>query len=204
MTTRTTRTRSLNRSVGWLLTSGLIGSVTLALSVAVDAQGQPAAPRAAASVSASARIPAPSASIKVGVGAPSASVRVGVGVAASASAAPSASASNGLAPPTVAPAYAAPLARKTTPPPPPPSPQQLAALAALQAEAETYEKGAVDYRDTVTAIVQLHYEEKKKEILSGLDKEIAIEKAELKKARDIAITRLEEFVQKYSGSNSQP
>ena len=83
-------------------------------------------------------------------------------------------------------------------------PEQLAALAALKVEADTYEKGAIDYSDTVTKIVKLHYQEKKKEILSSLDREITIEKAELKKARDIAIARLEEFVLKYSGSNAQP
>ena len=52
--------------------------------------------------------------------------------------------------------------------------------------------------------MKLHYEEKKKEILSGLDTEIGIEKSELKKAREIAIQRLEEFIAKYSGPNSQP
>ena len=217
MSTRETSTtagkRPIHRSMAWLRASGLIGSVTLVLAATVQAQGQPAAPRVTTTTgSASSRVGAP-VSVTANVPAPASAASAGVAVkvavpgasaAASASAAPSASASNGLAPPTVAPAYGAPIARKLTPPPPPPTPQQLAALAALQAEADTYQKGAIDYRETVTAIVQLHYEEKKKEILSGLDKEIAIEKAELKKARDIAITRLEEFVQKYSGSNSQP
>lgn len=99
---------------------------------------------------------------------------------------------------------AAPTARKMNPPPPPPSPAQVAALGALKEEVDAYEKGAKDYRDTVTTIIRLHYESKKKEVLSGLDREIAIEKAELKKAREIAIKRLEEFIAVYSGPRSQP
>ena len=74
----------------------------------------------------------------------------------------------------------------------------------MQQETDAYAKGAKDYRDTITTIVKLHYEEKKQEILSGLDSEIAVEKAELKKAREIAIQRLEEFIAKYSGPNAQP
>ena len=61
-----------------------------------------------------------------------------------------------------------------------------------------------DYKDAITTIVTLHYEEKKKAILGGLDREIGIEKDELKKARDTAIQRLEDFVAKYSGANAQP
>lgn len=94
--------------------------------------------------------------------------------------------------------------RKLYPPPPPPTPQQIAALAALKEEVDAYEKGAKEYRDTVTTIIKLHYESKKKEVLSGLDREIAIEKAELKKAREIAIRRLEEFIQVYSGPRAHP
>ncbi|MFO0736352.1 MAG: tetratricopeptide repeat protein [Labilithrix sp.] len=94
--------------------------------------------------------------------------------------------------------------RKLHPPPPPPSAQQIAALEAMRQEVDAYEKGAREYRDTVTSIVKLHYETKRKEILSGLDQEIAIEKAELKKAREIAIRRLEEFIQTYSGPRAHP
>ncbi len=101
-------------------------------------------------------------------------------------------------------ASSAPTVRKMNPPPPPPTPQQVAALGALKEEVDAYEKGAKDYRDTVTTIIRLHYESKKREILSGLDREIAIEKAELRKARDIAIRRLEEFIAVYSGPRSQP
>ncbi|MBX3209893.1 MAG: hypothetical protein KF764_32990, partial [Labilithrix sp.] len=99
---------------------------------------------------------------------------------------------------------AAAMQRKLYPPPPPPTPQQIAALEALKQEVDAYEKGAKEYRDTVTTIIKLHYETKKKEVLSGLDREIAIEKAELKKAREIAIRRLEEFIATYSGPRAHP
>ncbi len=85
-----------------------------------------------------------------------------------------------------------------------PTPSQVAALEALRAEVGVYEKGARDYRDTVTSIIKLHYEAKKKEILSGLDREVAVEKGELRKAREQAIARLEEFIRVYSGARSQP
>ncbi len=106
------------------------------------------------------------------------------------------------APPSLA--TGGPVARKVLPPPPPPTPQQRAALDSLRGEADAYEKGARDYRDAITSIIKLHYETKKKEILSGLDREITVEKAELRKARDTAIQRLEEFVAKYSGTSAQP
>lgn len=93
--------------------------------------------------------------------------------------------------------------RKLYPPPPPPTPQQIAALDALKHEVDAYEVGAKEYRDTVTTIIKLHYETKKKEVLEGLDREIVIEKAELKKARELAIRRLEEFIATYSGPRSQ-
>jgi tetratricopeptide (TPR) repeat protein len=99
---------------------------------------------------------------------------------------------------------AAAMQRKLHPPPPPPTAQQIAALEAMKQEVDAYEKGAREYRDTVTTIIKLHYEVKKKEILTGLDQEIAIEKAELKKAREIAIRRLEEFIQTYSGPRAHP
>ncbi|MBX3227225.1 MAG: tetratricopeptide repeat protein [Labilithrix sp.] len=99
---------------------------------------------------------------------------------------------------------AAAMARKLHPPPPPPTPAQIAALEAMRQEVDAYEKGAREYRDTVTTIIKLHYETKKKEILSGLDQEIAIEKAELKKAREVAIRRLEEFIRTYDGPRAHP
>lgn len=87
---------------------------------------------------------------------------------------------------------------------PPPTPEQLAAYDAMRQEADAYARGAKDYKDTITTIITLHYEEKKRSILGGLDREIGIEKDELKKAREVAIKRLEEFVAKYSGPNAQP
>ena len=74
----------------------------------------------------------------------------------------------------------------------------------LEQQADAYARGAKDYRDTVTEIIKLHYQEKKKEILSSLDRDIKAEKAELTAARETAIKRLEEFVAKYSGPNAQP
>ena len=81
----------------------------------------------------------------------------------------------------------------------PPSPPQIAALALLDEEIGAYEKGARDYRDTVTSIIKLHYESKKKAILSGLDHELATETAELKRARAVAIARLEAFIEGHRG-----
>lgn len=97
-----------------------------------------------------------------------------------------------------------PTFRPHAPPLPPPTAQQTAALDALKQEAEAYERGAKDYKDTITTLVTLHYEQKKKSILGGLDNEIGIEKDELKKARENAIKRLQDFVDIYSGPNAQP
>jgi tetratricopeptide (TPR) repeat protein len=97
-----------------------------------------------------------------------------------------------------------PTFRPRSPPLPPPTPEQVEAFRAMRQEAEAYEHGALDYKDTITTIITLHYEEKKKAILGGLDREVGIEKVELKKARETAIKRLEDFVAKYSGANAQP
>ena len=97
-----------------------------------------------------------------------------------------------------------PTFRPRSPPLPPPTPQQVEAFRAMRQEAEAYEHGALDYKDTITTIITLHYEEKKKAILGGLDREVGIEKVELKKSRETAIKRLEDFVARYSGPNSQP
>ncbi|MCL2450449.1 MAG: hypothetical protein FWD17_15995, partial [Polyangiaceae bacterium] len=97
-----------------------------------------------------------------------------------------------------------PTFRPHAPPLPPPTAEQLAAYSALQEETDAYQRGAKDYRDSITTIVTLHYEEKKKSILGSLDREVAIEKEELRKARDSAIRRLEDFIAKYSGGNAQP
>jgi tetratricopeptide (TPR) repeat protein len=99
---------------------------------------------------------------------------------------------------------AVPTFRPHAAPLPPPTAQQLAAYAAMQEETDAYQSGARDYKDTISTLVTLHYEEKKKSILGGLDRSVGIEKDELKKARDTAIARLEDFVARYSGSNAQP
>jgi tetratricopeptide (TPR) repeat protein len=99
---------------------------------------------------------------------------------------------------------AGPTLKSAAPPLPPPTPQQVAAYEAMKGEADVYAKGARDYRDTITTIITLHYEAKKKSILSGLDREIGIEQAELKKARDEAIKKHEDFIARYSGANAQP
>jgi tetratricopeptide (TPR) repeat protein len=168
---------------------------SLGFAVRVDAQPKVSVPPAASA--------APAASATVGIritaptAAPSASVSVGLsGTAPAPSAAPARSA----APATELPPMFAPHA----PPLPPPTPEQLAAYEAMRQESDAYAKGAKDYKDTITTIITLHYEEKKRAILGGLDREIGIEKDELKKAREVAIKRLEEFVAKYSGPNAQP
>jgi len=85
---------------------------------------------------------------------------------------------------------------------PPPSADQLAALAELQKEADEYEKAARDYRSTITRIVQHHYEDRKRRILTALDREITTEAKFLADAREEAIKKHEEFVAKYSGANA--
>src|SRR6185503_17742752 len=89
-------------------------------------------------------------------------------------------------------------------PPPPPSPAQLAALGELEKEADAYEKAARDYRGAITRIVQHHYEDRRRRILSALDTEITTEKKGLRDAREEAIRRLEVFVSRYSGQNAHP
>ncbi len=87
---------------------------------------------------------------------------------------------------------------------PPPSADQLAALAEMQKEADAYEKAAKDYRSTITRIVQHHYEDRKRRILTALDTEITTESKVLADAREEAIKKHEEFVAKYSGANAHP
>jgi tetratricopeptide (TPR) repeat protein len=98
----------------------------------------------------------------------------------------------------------APAFRPHAPPLPPPTPEQVAAYQAMHQEADAYSQGARDYKDAITTIITLHYAEKKRTILGGLDREIGVEKEELRKARESAIGRLEAFIAKYSGSNAQP
>lgn len=104
--------------------------------------------------------------------------------------------------PAAAPSAVAPT--KEVPALPPPSADQVAALEELTREAEAYEAAAKDYRGAITRIVQFHYEDRKRRVLSALDREIGIERTGLNDAREEAIRRLEQFVATYSGANSYP
>ncbi len=165
------------RTSKWIV---LIGSLAVGIGLSVSVSAQPAANNADAG--------AP----KTDAAASAATSSIDSG------ALPTAAMSDGdsgaVAPPT-------PTFKKPPPPPPPPSPAQVAALDTLQKEAVSYDQSAREYRDTVTAIIKLHYEEKKKTILSGLDREIGIEKEELCKARETAIARLEDFICQYAGGD---
>ena len=182
MTTRASRWLKWPRAIGGAL---MTCSVTLALSVGA----QPARPApvadagAATSDGGTQRSASTSATSDAGV-----ATRVDAATAG----------------PVEGPAAPVPTFRPHAPPLPPPTPQQAAALDAMRQEAEAFERGARDYKDTITTLVTLHYEEKKKAILGGLDHEIGIEKDELKKARENAIRQLEVFVDRYSGPNAQP
>jgi tetratricopeptide (TPR) repeat protein len=174
------------------LIATVIGLALLAGAAPGLLNAQPAgAPAPSASASGSAKPPA----VPSGSAAPP----------ASASATPPASAS--VTTPSTA--TAAPLATTPAMPPKPagppdPSADQIAALAELQREAAAYEANAKEYRSTITRIVKHHYEERKRRILSALDRELAIEKKALIDAREEAIRRLEIFIEKYSGANAHP
>jgi tetratricopeptide (TPR) repeat protein len=187
-------------------------------SFGVSAQTAPK-PSASAAVSASAAAPSvPSA-------APATSAKPAASAAAAASAKPAASAtptaapaSSGATGSTVAagegsaPTLAAPSTssastsrlspRRTIAALPAPSTKDLQALEALQSELGEYQKAAKDYRSTLTMIVRHHYDEKRRRVLSALDREIGTEQKALGEARDEAIRRLEKFVDIYSGTNA--
>ncbi|MFO0570825.1 MAG: hypothetical protein U0263_34630 [Polyangiaceae bacterium] len=167
--------------------SALVASVALSLIVPSVAVSQPAAP-------------AKPAATKPAAAAPSASSAPGTSAAPTSSAAmPAASAATPAAPPS-----APDIQIKKGAPPPPPTPAQLKAYEILKQEATDYEKGAKEFRDTLTMIVRHHYEERRRRILNTLDREIGIEKKGLKEARDEAIKRLEKFIALYSGDNAHP
>src|SRR5690606_29064354 len=88
--------------------------------------------------------------------------------------------------------------QRGAPPPPAPSKEQLEALKSLQEELKEYEKGAKIYRKTLTMIVRHHYEERRRRVLTALDREIDTEQKNLIAARTEAIKRLEEFIERYS------
>ena len=153
---RSKKTRSL-------LAFGLVASLVLGTSASALSQPKPAAKPAAAA--------------KPKKGAPSAS--------SAAPAPPPPPAETGSAQPyTPPPPLVQPVVKKSAPPPPKPSDEQIAALERLAKEVKDYEKDAKDFRDAITVVVKHHYEMRRRRVLSGLDKEIAIERAELRKARD--------------------
>ena len=188
--------------LGWpQALGGAVAALSLAFTVSVGAQ--PAGQRAGADAGAPSKGDAGgalSASADAGAsssasGGSDASIAVGAVSSGDAGASTDLSASMPLAP--------IPTYRPHAPPLPPPTPEQLAAYEQLRQETEAYAGGARDYKDTITTIITLHYEEKKKSILGGLDNEVNIERDELKKAREVAIQRLEAFIAKYSGPNAQ-
>ncbi len=87
---------------------------------------------------------------------------------------------------------------------PRPTAEQLAALSLLEEEAKAYESSARDFQGRLTTIVRHHYEERRRRVLSAIDKEIDYQKGSLADARDEAIRRLEAFIQKYSGDQADP
>jgi hypothetical protein len=119
---------------------------------------------------------------------------------ASASATPAPAATTSTSTPTTAAART----RAAVAPRPAPTPAQLKAYQILSDEVRQYEKDSKDYRRMLTMIVRHHYESRRKQVLSGLDRDIQVEKYGLVNARNEAITRLEDFVARYGGANSDP
>ncbi|HEX2731801.1 MAG TPA: tetratricopeptide repeat protein [Polyangiaceae bacterium] len=87
---------------------------------------------------------------------------------------------------------------------PPPTPEKVAALKALEAESKSYEKDSDDFRRTLSDIVKHHYEERRRRLVTHLDKEIVLEREQLAVARKEAVKRLEDFVKRYSGAYAHP
>jgi hypothetical protein len=98
----------------------------------------------------------------------------------------------------------APPTKRTKKGPPDPTPEQLAVLAELQKEADAYARDAKDYRATLTRIIKHHYEEKKRRMLTAINRELTTESDALKAARDRAIQELVAFVARYSKPNDHP
>ncbi len=191
----------------WLRPSALgVVALSLVLSVAPGALSQPAPQPAKGAAAAKTPAKAPAkAPAKTPAKAPAKGAKKGAPPAASA--APSvdpAPPPAATTPPVELPPPAPVVVRKPAPPPPAPSPAQLAALAELEKEADAYEKAARDYRGAITRIVQHHYEDRRRRVLSALDTEIDTERKGLRDAREEAIRRLEVFVTRYSGANSNP
>jgi tetratricopeptide (TPR) repeat protein len=187
--------RTLRVRAALALASLAIG-VALAPGAMSQPAGKPAKPAPAAK-------PAPKAGKKPAPAASAAPAAAPAASSATPAAAPAASTSSAAPAPSTPEPTALP-ARKQAPPPSPPSAAQSAALKELGEEAEQYEKAARDYRSAITRIVQHHYEDRRRRVLTSLDSEIVTEKKGLRDAREEAIRRLETFVQRYSGSNAHP
>ncbi|HEY0467796.1 MAG TPA: tetratricopeptide repeat protein, partial [Polyangiaceae bacterium] len=181
----------MNRS----LSSGLLTAAALiaaSLTSSEPALSQTPAPSASvAPPAASAPLPAASASAAPASSAPAPATTVSASAAANAG--PSSVVGTGI-----------PKLRKQAPPPPAPTPAQLKAFSLLQQEARDYEAGSKDFRRNLTMIVRHHYEQRRKRVLTALDREITEEKHGLDDARQEAIARLERFVERYSGENADP
>lgn len=143
-----------------------------------------------------------------GAAKPAAATAPAASAAPASSAAPAASSAPASATPIANPSTSVgtsvPKVKKGAPPSPPPTSAQLKAFGILQQEASDYEKGTKDFRRNLTMIVRHHYEQRRKRVLSALDRELSVEKRGLDESRDEAIARLEEFVARYSGSNADP
>ncbi len=85
-----------------------------------------------------------------------------------------------------------------------PTSAQVEAFERLNAEAKVFEAGAKEYESNLTSIVKHHYEERRRRVVSGLDKRIKLEDEQVRLSRDEAIRSLEEFVAKYQGLNAHP
>lgn len=86
----------------------------------------------------------------------------------------------------------------------PPSAEQQRAFGVLSGEFASYEKDAKDFRNKLTTIVRHHYEERRRQMLEAVDKELKYQKAALTDARNETIERLEAFVARYSGDAVDP
>ena len=162
----------------WLLLGAMAGTLVIPSVAATQPAAPPAAPPA-------------------GSAAPSASAPPSAGALPAASAAAATPTTPGATAPDIR-------IKKGAPPAAPPSAGQLKAYEVLKQEAKEYEKGAKEFRDTLTMIVRHHYEERRRRILNTLDREIGIEKKGLREARAEAIKRLEAFIALYSGENAHP
>ena len=94
--------------------------------------------------------------------------------------------------------------RESVPRARPPTPEQLRAYEILRQEADEYERGAKEFRRTLTQIVRYHYEDRRRRVLAALDRELTTERAGLETARNEAIARIESFIVRYSGENADP